>query len=83
MPGMEGSELLDERRQTPTMREVPVVVVTGADLSEEDRRRLAVGVERVVLKAAYSRDELLAELRDLVSRYVGKAGAGNDRDGDG
>ncbi len=83
MPEMDGFEFLSKLRQTPTMRQVPVVVVTAADLSEEDRRRLSGGVEQVVLKAAYSRDELLAELKDLVSRYVGKADAGNDGDGDG
>jgi CheY-like chemotaxis protein len=83
MPEMDGFEFLAKLRQTPTMRHVPVVVVTAADLSEEDRRRLSGGVERVVLKAAYSRDELLAELRDLITGYVGKAGAGNDGDGDG
>jgi signal transduction histidine kinase/CheY-like chemotaxis protein len=83
MPEMDGFEFLSKLRQIPTMRHVPVVVVTAADLSEEDRRRLSGGVERVLLKAAYSRDELLAELRDLITGYVGKAGAGNDGDGDG
>jgi CheY-like chemotaxis protein len=83
MPEMDGFEFLSKLRQTPTMRQIPVIVVTAADLSEEDRRRLSGGVERVLLKAAYSRDELLAELKDLVTGYVGKAGAGNDGDGDG
>jgi CheY-like chemotaxis protein len=83
MPEMDGFEFLAKLRQTPTMRHIPVVVVTAADLSEEDHRRLKGGVERVLLKAAYSRDELLAELRDLITGYVGKAGAGNDGDGDG
>ena len=83
MPEMDGFEFLSKLRQTPTMRQIPVIVVTAADLSEEDRRRLSGSVERVLLKAAYSRDELLAELRDLITGYVGKAGAGNDGDGDG
>ncbi|MFQ5954112.1 MAG: response regulator [Kiloniellales bacterium] len=83
MPEMDGFEFLSKLRQTPTMRHVPVVVVTAADLSDEDHRRLNGGVERVLRKAAYSRDQLLAELRDLVAIYVGKAGAGDDGGGDG
>ena len=38
---------------------MPVVVVTAADLTEEDHQRLNGAVERVLLKQASSRDELL------------------------
>ena len=82
MPEMDGFEFLAELRKTPASREIPVVVVTAADLTEEDHRRLNVGVERVLDKAAYSRDELLEELRNLVAHYAGREGAsgthGND-----
>ena len=82
MPEMDGFEFLAELRKTPASREIPVVVVTAADLTEEDHRRLNVGVKRVLNKAAYSRDELLEELRDLVAHYAGREGAsgthGND-----
>ena len=82
MPEMDGFEFLAELRKTPASREIPVVVVTAADLTEEDHRRLNVGVKRVLNKAAYSRDELLEELRNVVAHYAGREGAsgthGND-----
>jgi len=51
-------------------------VVTAADLSEEDHRRLNGSAEQVVRKSTYSRDQLLEELRDLVAHHVGRRGAG-------
>ncbi len=72
MPEMDGFEFLSELRQTPAYRDIPVVVVTAADLTEADRRRLNGGVERIVQKAAYSREELLAELRSILSQHAAK-----------
>ena len=63
MPEMDGFEFLVELRKQPAFKTVPVVVVTAATLSEEDHRRLNGGVERVLAKTAFSRDELLDELR--------------------
>ncbi len=83
MPEMDGFEFLAELRKIRALRDVPVVVVTAADLTEEDHARLNGGVKRVLQKAAYSRDELLAELRDVVAQHIGKARAGGKGGGDG
>ena len=69
MPEMDGFEFLVELRKKPGLKAVPVVVVTAATLSDEDHRRLNGGVERVLAKSAFSGDELLEELRELVTRY--------------
>lgn len=50
-----------------------VVVVTGADLSEENHRHLNGRVEKVLSECAYSRDELFEEVRTRVARYVRRA----------
>ena len=76
MPEMDGFEFLDEMRKTPAYRKVPVVVVTAADLTEEDHRRLSGGVERVLHKAAGDRDKLLAEINDTVGQLI-ERGAGD------
>jgi len=70
MPEMDGFEFLVELRKQQAFRAVPVVVVTAATLGEEDHRRLNGGVERVLSKSAFSRDELLEELRELARRYA-------------
>lgn len=75
MPEMDGFEFLVELRKQPAFKAVPVVVVTAATLSEDDQRRLSGGVERVLAKAAFSRDALLEELRMMVARYILKRNA--------
>ena len=52
MPEMDGFEFLAEFRKNPKFASTPVIVVTAADLSVADRRRLDGGVEHILQKAA-------------------------------
>jgi CheY-like chemotaxis protein len=67
---MDGFDFLVELRKQPAFKQVPVVVVTAANLSDEDYRRLNGAAERVLAKTAFNGEELLEELRELVARYV-------------
>lgn len=67
MPQMDGFEFLAEFRKSERNREIPVVVLTAKELSEEDRRRLQGGVQSVLRKTGTSTEELLEELRSLVA----------------
>jgi signal transduction histidine kinase/CheY-like chemotaxis protein len=62
MPEMDGFEFLAELRRQAAWRDIPVVVFTAKDLTDEDRRRLNGEVERIIEKGAYGRDELLHEV---------------------
>ena len=66
MPKMDGFEVLDELRRRPDWQNIPVVVITAKDLTDEDRNRLNGGVERIIQKS--DRDEMLRQL----SRELGK-----------
>ncbi len=70
MPEMDGFEFLAEFRKVKDNHSIPVVVVTGADLSEEDHRNLNGGVETIVKKSGYGREQLFDEVRLLVSRLT-------------
>lgn len=54
-------------------RHIPVVVVTARDLSPEDRlflngsMMLSGAAKRVLQKGGFSREELLREVRDLIT----------------
>ncbi len=63
MPEMDGFEFSHELRQNPRWRDIPILVVTAKDLTDDDRRRLNGQVLGVLQKGAYSRDELLGEVR--------------------
>ncbi len=70
MPEMDGFEFLAALREQDAWRDIPVVVVTALDLSPADRARLNSQVNNILLKGAYSREQLLAEVRERVLAAV-------------
>jgi CheY-like chemotaxis protein len=72
MPEMDGFAFVNELRKNAAWRNIPIIVVTAKDLTVEDRLRLNGYVERIIQKGAYSRDQLLGEVRDLVAERVNK-----------
>jgi CheY-like chemotaxis protein len=70
MPEVDGFQMLSIKRTTPEWEHVPVVVVTAKELSGEDRQQLNGSVEQVLQKGAYSREDLLCEVRDLVVAHT-------------
>jgi adenylate cyclase len=70
MPEMDGFEFLTQLRRDPKHQATPVIIVTAADLSAEDRRRLDGGVSHILEKEAYARDALLEQIRQLVANYA-------------
>jgi CheY-like chemotaxis protein len=80
MPVMDGFEFVLHFRHMEGCSSIPVIVITAKDLSEDDRRRLVGGVERIVEKGALTRQKLLEQVRDLVARH-GTPGGDDDRQG--
>jgi signal transduction histidine kinase/CheY-like chemotaxis protein len=70
MPEMDGFDFVRALRSNEAWRQIPVVVVTAKELTAEDVALLNGNVQRVLQKGAYSRDELLGEIRDLVIKAV-------------
>ncbi len=67
MPEMDGFEFIWRLRGHKEWASIPVVVVTGKDLTKQDRQRLEGYVETILYKGAYTREELLQEIDDLVT----------------
>jgi PAS domain S-box-containing protein len=67
MPEMDGFEFLAELRKSADFHSVPVIVVTAAELNQQDHERLNGGVLRVLQKELFARDELFAELQALIA----------------
>jgi PAS domain S-box-containing protein len=70
MPEMDGFEFIKELRARG--ERAPVVVVTAKDISAQDRLRLNGQVERILQKGACSREELLAEVREMMAVRVSR-----------
>ena len=72
MPEMDGFQVVETLREREGWRSIPIVVVTAKNLTAEDHSRLNGYVERILQKGAYSREALLAEIRDLVTAYIAR-----------
>jgi CheY-like chemotaxis protein len=71
MPVMDGFEFVLALRQQEENRSIPIIVVTAKDLTDEDRRQLVGGVEHIIDKGAFTQDELLEQVRNLVASSTG------------
>ena len=62
MPKVDGFTVLEEMRKTDSTRNIPVVVITGQALTEEDVLRLSTSVASILGKGMFSLDETLDHL---------------------
>lgn len=67
MPEMDGFEFIEAIRKNENLREIPVVVVTAKDVTEEDVRRLGDAARAIVSKGAGQADDVLARIRELTA----------------
>jgi len=70
MPEMDGFEFVDSLKTIPEGKGVPVVVITGADLTDDDRKRLNGGVEQIIKKSEDGAPAFLEEVRRYVSQHL-------------
>ncbi len=73
MPEMDGFEFLDALREHEAWGSMTVLVVTAKDITAEERSKLNGHVESILQKGAQTRDELLGEIRRLVTRGLGRS----------
>jgi signal transduction histidine kinase/DNA-binding response OmpR family regulator len=68
MPDLDGFKLLERMRESPGLRHIPVVVVSGADLSPDQRAELTDFGHRLVTKSALSEAELFETIQRALHR---------------
>jgi HAMP domain-containing protein/CheY-like chemotaxis protein len=70
LPDMSGFELLDAVQQEASLREIPIVVFTGRELSEGEEQELRRKAKSVVVKGVQSPERLLDETALFLHRVV-------------
>jgi signal transduction histidine kinase/CheY-like chemotaxis protein len=68
MPEIDGFGFLEALRHHPQWRDIPVIVVTAKDLTEDDHRRLNGSVAHILQKDAPTRDEMLQQVSMALSK---------------
>jgi CheY-like chemotaxis protein len=67
MPRMDGFQFVEAIRAKPGLADIPIVVLTAKDLTDQERTRLAGEAEKVLRKSLHSREELAAEVRRVLA----------------
>ncbi|MGB7190467.1 MAG: HAMP domain-containing protein [Acidobacteriaceae bacterium] len=70
LPDMSGFDVLEQLRDTPFFRDLPIVVFTGKELSPEEDARLRVLARSVVIKGVESPERLLDETALFLHRVI-------------
>jgi CheY-like chemotaxis protein len=70
LPDVSGFELLAEIQADATLRDTPIVVFTGRDLSEDEEQELRTKAKSIVLKGVRSPERLLDETALFLHRVV-------------
>jgi HAMP domain-containing protein/CheY-like chemotaxis protein/signal transduction histidine kinase len=70
LPDMSGFDLLDRLSEEPSLRDIPVVVFTGKDLSNDEIERLQKVAKSILVKDVQSPERLFAETALFLHRVV-------------
>ncbi|MGH8543416.1 MAG: response regulator, partial [Gammaproteobacteria bacterium] len=70
LPDMSGFELLEQMQGDPGLRDLPIIVFTGKDLTGEEEQQLKTMAKSIVLKDVQSPERLLDETALFLHRVV-------------
>jgi len=68
MPDMDGFAILEKLRSTSELRDIPVIVVSGAELTKEQQKQLSDFGQDLLRKGSLSEHELLSSLDKALKR---------------
>jgi signal transduction histidine kinase/CheY-like chemotaxis protein len=80
LPGLDGFAVLERLKADSATRGIPVVIVTGRDLTEEDKRRLSGQAVAILRKGTFGKVDLLAWTNFVVRRQTAAWAEGGGRD---
>jgi CheY-like chemotaxis protein len=68
LPGMSGGEVVEHLRNTPSTKQVPVVVITGMDITGASIRELRGRVAEILQKGAVTPPSLVEQVKTALRR---------------
>ncbi len=68
MPDMDGFSILEKLRDDPILREIPVLVVSGGGLTNEQQKQLTDFGQHLITKGSLKEGELIASIEEALKR---------------
>jgi CheY-like chemotaxis protein len=69
MPELDGFAILERLRDNPQLCHIPVLVVSGGGLTNEQHKQLADFGQRLITKSSLKEDELIASIEQALKRF--------------
>jgi len=73
MPEMDGFQILENLQANKNLREIPVIVISGVDLTLEQKKQLNELGQRLLSKGSFSEKELLTSIQRSLERIKPKS----------
>lgn len=74
MPEMDGFTFINEMRANDDWQDIPIIVITAKSLTQEDKNTLNESTQRVVQKADYTPQTLVAEIQRVLEKHQSQEG---------
>lgn len=68
MPGMNGFQILEKLQEDKKLRDIPTIVISGMELTPEQKKQLTEFGQSVLTKGAFSEKELLTSIQRSLDR---------------
>ena len=68
MPDLDGFKILENMRADETLRDIPVIVVSGVELTTQQKKQLEEFGQRLLSKGSFTEKELLSTLQKSLER---------------
>jgi threonine synthase len=66
LPELDGFSVMDELQKKPETAEIPIIVVTAKELTQNEKLRLQGHIQKLMQKGDFLTDELLDEVKSLL-----------------
>lgn len=77
MPDMNGFQILEKLQSDRRLREIPVIVISGMDVSSEQKKQLEEFGQRLLTKGTFNEKELLTTIQRSLDRIQAKKSTGD------
>jgi PAS domain S-box-containing protein len=69
MPEMDGFNILEKLRESQALRDIPVIVVSGGGLTNEQQQQLTAFGQRLITKGSLNESQLIESIENSLKRF--------------
>jgi CheY-like chemotaxis protein len=68
MPGLDGFGVVQRLRSQERWRDLPIVILSGADVTPEQRRQLNAHIQQFIEKGQFSKEIISSTIKKIIAQ---------------